>query len=58
MPTQCQLSRLVGTCIQKQSNVWDKTFENPSIAKKHRVQIELTEYKKLELIYAKRNMSR
>ena len=28
-----KLTNLVGMCFQKQSNIWNKTFENKSIAK-------------------------
>ena len=33
----------VGTRLRKQSNVWNKTFENKLIVKDHRVQKTLTE---------------
>ena len=33
-----EINNLVGTCFQKQLNVWNKTFEIKLIAKDHRAQ--------------------
>ena len=49
---------LVGTCFQKQSNVWNKTFENKSGAKDHQVHNKLTEYKVFVLKYEDRDIIR
>ena len=49
---------LVGTCFQKQSNVWNKTFENKSVAKDHQVHNKLTEYKVFVLKYEDRDIIR
>ena len=45
-----EIDNLVGTC-QKQSNVWNKTFENKSIAKDHQIPNKWTDYKIFELKY-------
>ena len=49
---------LVGTRFQKQSNVWNKTFENKSVAKDHQVHNILTEYKVFVLKYEDRDIIR
>ena len=46
-----KINKLVGACFQKQSNVWNKTFENKLIAKDHRKPNKWTGYKIFKLKY-------
>ena len=51
MRQHSKISNLVGTCFQGWLNVWNKTFENKSIAKNHRIPNKRTEQKIFELKY-------